>query len=399
MLPASKNTSFISQITPIPDEVPHDLATRIMKWYLEHDGLLIQSFSVEAKENLFLAKIAVENNPMALASVSDALKDNEELVKLAISKNGIAFLHASVRLKADEEIFDSAIFQILETSPELYAEFGLAIIDHCPEYIEKFFPLLSNFKPFIEKAIYVLPLHLYSASFALRRDKGLFDLAFEKAASLGMAYIDDLLRNLACKDLFFLHFLPPEIKKENPALIKACFEEYLENHLEYDEAFLDHLGSDRGLLEIVCSFLPDLFEHAKEEIKGDKDFIMHMIKSCHSRIFEFASEHLQADPDVALLACTEEGGNLFYAKGECCQSFEIVSAACLNEPLAFFFASEEVQRIGPLAADVLNKMGQDFFKLLPHALASDLAFWKGIVEADESLIAFVPQGMASVFTV
>lgn len=384
-----KGIEELSAISPIPEEIPHDLASRVMARYLNQDGLLIQSFSPEAKDNPYLAEIAIRNNPNSIQFFSDAIKDNPRLVHLACSLNGFTYLMASERLKLDESIFNLAFETIIENDPsELFHFVCLAVAD-IPSVYRFLNNVLDDDTDLALLAIKHDPFQLINVSDRLKKDPYVLSQASEVFEVMPRESVEAFLENFSQYSLCFSNFLSDSFKSDAEFLEK-CILKYLNHHSEFEVEFLAHAKNDSVLTEAICQFLPDFFQHLDVAVKSNEAYAVHMIKTVHSRIFEFLDPALQANPNVVRIACEEEGGNLFYAKGDFASRLDIVEIACQNEPCAYFFATIDVQRNIPLAATVLKEFKHEFIKRIPQALADDREFWNAIVALDPSLRDYLP---------
>eukprot|EP00931_Biecheleriopsis_adriatica_P075649 TRINITY_DN49463_c0_g1_i1.p1 TRINITY_DN49463_c0_g1~~TRINITY_DN49463_c0_g1_i1.p1 ORF type:complete len:377 (+),score=67.41 TRINITY_DN49463_c0_g1_i1:77-1207(+) len=103
---------------------------------------------------------------------------------------------------------------------------------------------------------------------------------------------------------------------------------------EYLKFAADHLRQDREIVLAAITADGTALQYAADEFRSDRSVVLASFKSFTGWGFNFASEAIRADHDVALAAVSKSGMTVQLCLGEAKESLEIALAAVNNFPEA-----------------------------------------------------------------
>jgi hypothetical protein len=118
-------------------------------------------------------------------------------------------------------------------------------------------------------------------------------------------------------------------------------------HLESGESFkskaFDNMRGDKEIvMEVIKRKNGWNLEHASPELQADRAFILEAVKQDGKSLL-FASEELQADKEVVIEAVKQDGFALMYASDDLRGDKEIVLEAVKQDGRLLKYASDDIQ--------------------------------------------------------
>lgn len=340
-------------------------------------------------ENALIAKLRSKTENLKLTDLPLILRDYPEIVIAALAKDGMALKYASDKLRSDPKILSAAKEQnihALEFAPDnltvdaiysrteknkLINELETGKITFQGKAGDKLLPkILRKDRELVLAAIRYDGSAIKYASDELQKDVEVVKLSISKKISFLDYASDTLTANqvlLPKEKLDYITSLKagiiglsslPKILRNDPEIVSAAIErdglavEHASNELQADPKI--------GLLAVKNN--PLALQYLHRSLKNNPEIVIEAIKKDGLAI-QHASEELQDDPKIALIAVKNNSLAFNFLYPPITSNYEIVKIALEANP----------ELIGHVAEDLKNEKGEKIYsKIVDEMLTKDI---------------------------
>ena len=313
-----------------------------------------------------IVAVAVTNNGHGLENAAPYLRDEYDIVELAVGSgygSGTALEHASERLQNNKDIVKRACYN----DHHAFAFAGVGLRGDARFVQELCDPSGGSRKSKTNGCI------IRYASWDVRSD---LHTALAACTNSGMAleFVSDMLKDnrevvvaAISNSGASLCYASSRMRNDREVVVAACNE-----HTLAIEFASDALKGDRGLMLGLCRINGVSLAYASNELQSDEEVVTAAVKSCNMAL-KWASEELKRNKEIVLAACEGDGRALAFAAVEVRADKRFITDIIAGgNPDAFEFASDALRgdhevAVLAAAADTVNMMDNYKVPVITHA--------------------------------
>ena len=325
------------------------------------DGLLLRWASTRLQSDPDVVLAAVSQDGWAL-QYAPSCQGDRGIVLAAVSRTGSALQYAP-SFQGDRAIVLAAVSRngsALQYAPSLQGDRAIALAAVSRDGMAlRHAPSFQGDRAIVKAAVKENGAALNLAAPMLQSDKEVLDVITSNAVRFRDAY--EVLRTM------------PQLRGHRAMVEAAINQTPGDDVLQYASP---ELQANREVVMAAVKSKVSELKYASEKLRGDKNFMLDVLRRSHGEALQYASEALRGDVDVveaALLSdrrCSESS-SLRYAAPSLQANKELVTAAVRRNTRAFRHAAPELRRDRLFVGSLIRRASPDVLRGALDGLRAD----------------------------